>query len=160
MASDFEFFTTWHLDAPLARVWDTLYDALGWPVWWEGLVAVVQVEPGKERGIGSLQRYTWKGRLPYRLTFDIRVTRVERPNLIEGVASGDVEGVGRWLVSGRGTTTTVAYVWQIRTTKRWMKLLAPLARPLFRWNHNQVMRRGGIGLARFLDARLLEMTFT
>ena len=33
--------------------------------------------------------------------------------------------------------------------------LAPLARPLFAWNHDYVMRNGGRGLARLLDARLL-----
>jgi hypothetical protein len=31
-----------------------------------------------------------------------------------------------------------------------MNLLAPLAKPLFRWNHDALMRAGGIGLARRL----------
>ncbi|MCA1656715.1 MAG: polyketide cyclase, partial [Actinobacteria bacterium] len=34
-------------------------------------------------------------------------------------------------------------------------LLAPLARPVFRWNHDVVMRQGGEGLADRLGARLL-----
>jgi hypothetical protein len=37
-----------------------------------------------------------------------------------------------------------------------MNWLAPLARPLFRWNHDAVMRAGGRGLAQLLNARLLE----
>lgn len=159
MSSAYAFHTLWQLDAPLPRVWDVIYDARGWPVWWPELESVVQITPGSASGVGSIQRYTWRGRLPYRLTFDIRVTRIEPAKLIEGVASGAVEGVGRWLFSARGATTTVAYLWQIRTTTPWMNRLAPLAHPLFRWNHNQVMRRGGIGLARFLDARLVAMRF-
>jgi hypothetical protein len=36
-----------------------------------------------------------------------------------------------------------------------MNVLAPVARPLFAWNHDHVMRSGGEGLARLLGARLL-----
>ena len=36
---------------------------------------------------------------------------------------------------------------QVRTTKRWMNLAAPIARPLFKWNHDIVMQQGGKGLA-------------
>jgi hypothetical protein len=36
-----------------------------------------------------------------------------------------------------------------------MNLLAPIARPIFAWNHDYVMRNGAQGLARLLDARLL-----
>lgn len=42
----------------------------------------------------------------------------------------------------------MTYEWVVRTTERWMNLLAPLARPAFAWNHNVVMRQGGEGLAR------------
>jgi hypothetical protein len=51
--------------------------------------------------------------------------------------------------------TAVTYEWKVRTTKRWMNLLAPLARPIFDYNHNVVMRWGGEGLARRLDCNLL-----
>jgi len=37
-----------------------------------------------------------------------------------------------------------------------MARLAPLARPIFEWNHNGVMRAGGEGLARHLGVRLLQ----
>ena len=33
------------------------------------------------------------------------------------------------------------------TTKAWMNLLAPVARPVFEWNHDWVMARGGEGIA-------------
>ena len=36
-----------------------------------------------------------------------------------------------------------------------MNRLAPVARPVFAWNHGVVMRQGAEGLARLLDARLL-----
>jgi hypothetical protein len=36
-----------------------------------------------------------------------------------------------------------------------MNLLAPLARPVFAWNHDVVMRWGAEGLAKLLRAPLL-----
>ncbi|OUC07939.1 polyketide cyclase, partial [Litorilinea aerophila] len=39
--------------------------------------------------------------------------------------------------------------------RRWMNLLAPLARPIFAWNHDIIMAWGGQGLARLLGAQLL-----
>jgi hypothetical protein len=38
-----------------------------------------------------------------------------------------------------------------------MNLLAPLARPVFRWNHDAIMREGGHALARRLNARLIRI---
>ncbi len=38
----------------------------------------------------------------------------------------------------------------MRTTKAWMNAIAPLARPVFAWNHHAVMKQGGVGLAREL----------
>ena len=38
-----------------------------------------------------------------------------------------------------------------------MNLLAPLARPLFRWNHDAIMREGGVALARRLNVRLVSI---
>jgi hypothetical protein len=36
-----------------------------------------------------------------------------------------------------------------------MNAAAPVARPIFAWNHNAVMRNGGRGLAQLLGAPLL-----
>jgi hypothetical protein len=49
----------------------------------------------------------------------------------------------------------VLYEWNVATSKAWMNLLAPVARPVFEWNHDWVMARGGEGMARLLDCKLL-----
>ncbi|KVA12975.1 polyketide cyclase [Burkholderia latens] len=148
----YRFSTTWRVDAPLAAVWDAIYQVDRWPEWWKSAVRTLEIESGDARGIGALQRYTWKGALPYRLTFDMRVLRVERPHVLEGRASGAIEGDGRWSFTGDGTCTVVRYDWHIRTCERWMNWLEPVARPLFVWNHGVVMREGAKGLARLLGA--------
>ena len=152
--AEYTFLTTWCLDAPIEAVWDAIYESERWPEWWKGVERVVELEPGDDDGVGSVSRYTWKSRLPYRLEFDMRTTRVERAHLLEGVAEGDLDGSGRWrLFDGLGTAVT--YEWSVTTTEAWMNVLAPLARPVFAWNHDVVMRQGGEGLARRLGARLL-----
>ena len=61
-------------------------------------------------------------------------------------ATGELEGSGAWtLWSGEGATH-IRYDWNVRTTRWWMNLLAPVARPLFARNHDIVMEWGRVGL--------------
>ncbi len=60
--------THWHLDAPIGRVWEALVRVAEWPRWWKYVHAVEDLEAGGAEGAGSLRRYTWSSRLPYRLS--------------------------------------------------------------------------------------------
>ena len=152
--ANYEFLTTWLLDAPIEAVFDVLHDSKRYPAWWKGVQSVSVLEEGDGEGVGELDRFSWRSLLPYTLEFDLRVTRVERPHLIEGTATGELEGIGIWrLFEGPGTA--VIYDWRVRTTQTWMNALGPLARPVFAWNHDLVMRQGGHGLAKRLDATLV-----
>lgn len=155
---EYHFLTIWKLDAPRAAVCKAIEDSLAWPEWWQGVEQVEELAGGDANGIGSIRRYTWKGRLPYRLTFDVQVTQMELQTMVEGVASGDVEGMGRWTFDTEGEFTVARYEWNVRPTPRWMRLLSPLASPLFRWNHDILMRQGGEGLAQCLNARLIGIS--
>jgi uncharacterized protein YndB with AHSA1/START domain len=151
----YRFLTTWCLEAPINPVWDAIYDSERWPEWWRGVERVVELAPGDEEDIGQRAAYTWRSRLPYELTFEVELTRKEAPHLLAGEASGELTGTGTWRISEGGGLTTVLYEWDVRTTRPWMNRLAPIARPVFAWNHDWVMKRGGEGLARLLDARLV-----
>src|SRR5215475_10834661 len=151
----FSLVTYWHLDASIERVWEALAAVEDWPRWWRYVQAVVQLENGDEKGVGALRRYTWSSKLPYRLTFEMRTTALERPSLIEGMAVGDLNGIGRWQLREIGRSCSVRYEWTVATGKYWMTILGPLLAPLFRWNHNQVMFEGGRGLAHHLGVPLL-----
>jgi uncharacterized protein YndB with AHSA1/START domain len=153
--AEYRFLTTWLVDAPIERVWDALYDTERWPAWWRGVTHVRELEPGGEEGIGKVFEIGWRSRLPYDLEFRTTVTRVEWPHVMEGRADGELQGHGRWRLFEHGGATAVLYQWEVETTKRWMNLLAPVARPVFAYNHDWVMRSGGAGLARLLGSRLL-----
>jgi hypothetical protein len=152
----YDFVTIWRVKAPLETVWNEIYHSSDWPTWWKGVESVVEVRKGDEQGVESVHRYTWKSKLPYRLSFDMQTTRVEPPLLLEGVAIGELQGRGLWQLSTEGSETIVRYDWNVVTTKRWMNLLSPIARPLFEWNHNVVMSWGAQGLAKRLGVNVIE----
>ena len=92
----YNFATTWRVKAPIEKVWHEIYHSNVWPIWWRGVESVIEVRRGNETGVGSICRFTWKSKLPYRLTFEIYAVRVEPPWLLEGVASGELQGRGLW----------------------------------------------------------------
>jgi uncharacterized protein YndB with AHSA1/START domain len=153
--AEYRFLTTWLLRAEREAVWEAVYDSERWPQWWRGVLEAEKLEEGDAAGVGQLGRYVWKSKLPYRLEFFMRTTKVERPGLLEGEASGELAGVGRWRFFEQGGVTAVVYEWNVRTTRAWMNALAPVARPVFAVNHDYVMRNGGEGLARLLGTELL-----
>jgi uncharacterized protein YndB with AHSA1/START domain len=155
MGREYEFLTTWVLAAPRQRVWEAIYDSDAWPRWWRGVVEAEREDAGDKAGIGQIGRYVWRSKLPYNLEFRMRTTRIEPPHLLEGQASGELEGVGRWRLFEDDSSTAVIYEWNVHTTRPWMNLLAPVARPIFAWNHDWVMRNGGTGLAGLLGCELL-----
>ena len=153
----YSFLTTWCVAAPIERVWDVIAEPLGYPEWWPGVRKVTVLEPGEDGagGVGTLYRQEWRSKLPYSLEFDTRVTRIERPHLIAGQASGELAGTGVWRLFEGSTSTALLYNWDVSTTRAWMNRLAPLARPAFAWNHGYVMRQGAHGLAAKLGVELV-----
>jgi uncharacterized protein YndB with AHSA1/START domain len=152
----YEFLTTWLLEAPREAVWDAIHDQVRWPDWWRGVEEVKEVRPGEDGGLGSVSRMVWKSLLPYRVEFQVTTTHVERPRMLQADAVGELAGLGRWRLFEEGEALTAAlYEWNVDTTKPWMNLIAPVARPVFEWNHDWVMSRGGEGIAALLGCRLL-----
>jgi uncharacterized protein YndB with AHSA1/START domain len=154
MAS-YSFLTCWLLDAPREQVWEAIYEQERWPEWWRGVEEVEEENGCDGQRVGAVSRMVWKSLLPYRVEFRITTTRVERPALLEGQAEGELAGTGRWRLFEQDGVTAVLYEWNVATTRPWMNLLAPVARPVFAWNHDWVMARGGEGIARLLGCRLL-----
>jgi hypothetical protein len=147
---EFSLRTHWLIPAPIDVVWNTLFEVREWPTWWRHVEDVRQLDPGNADGIGARHRFIWRTRLPYRIRFDMRVTRLSRPTLIEGEASGDLDGVGCWTLRPLAQSTLVNYLWQVRASKPWMRRIAPLLYPMFVWNHNGVMQSGKKGLTQRL----------
>jgi hypothetical protein len=155
LTARYRFLTTWLLEASRDAAWEVLQDPLRWPEWWRGVERVSQLAPCDGRRVGSRYRIAWRSRIPYELEFDFTVRRVDEPCCMEGDAMGELEGTGTWRLFEQNGVTAVVYDWDVATAKPWMKVLAPVARPVFEYNHDVVMRWGGEGLAGRLGAQLL-----
>jgi hypothetical protein len=152
--AEYHFTSTWRIRAPAERVWEEIVHTERWPSWWKYVAGVEELAPGAADGVGRRQRLLFRTRLPYTLGFEVHITRVQPPSTLESEATGELEGTGRWTLTADGPATLVRYDWDVRTTRWWMNLLAPVARPAFVWNHDQLMREGGESLARRLGAEL------
>jgi len=151
-ASDYQLVTWWSLPVAVDIVWEELMHPERWPEWWKGVRAVQLLESGDANGVGAYRRMTWRSALPYELTFNMRTTAIEPRRRIEGVADGELCGRGTWTLTAQGANAQVRYDWRVEATKAWMRLLAPVAKPLFAWNHGVVMEWGRRGLLQRLSA--------
>lgn len=97
---------------------------------------------GDKAGIGAVRRMKWSTALPYDLTFDMETIRIEPLAIIEGRASGELEGLGRWTLQAEGLKCKVRYDWIVDVTKPWMVRLLFILKPVSSWNHAVVMERG------------------
>jgi carbon monoxide dehydrogenase subunit G len=158
--ADYHYVSTWQLRAPIGQVWTAISDLDHLPDWYPAVHQVQTLAPGDDQGVGARVRYGLKGRLPMRLAFEATVTRVDPPRQLELRAEGDLAGTGRWDLEQHDGLTSARYTWDVRTTKPWMNLAAPLARPLFAWNSKGVMLQAGQGLARHLEVPLVDAGFT
>ncbi|MBL7927806.1 MAG: SRPBCC family protein [Bacteroidia bacterium] len=147
----YSFTTVWHVMSGIEPVWQAINDVEQWPQWWPGVNKVEQLKPG---GVGQINVLTWKSILPYTLKFKATITEVRTHKLITAQATGELEGSGQWVFEQlAGNQTKLTYYWQVRTTKMWMNLLAPLAF-IFRYNHHVVMNWGGKGLGQKLGCKV------
>jgi len=149
----FELLTDWEFEQPIERVWAALHDVTSWPRWWPSVKRVELLQVGDAYGVGAKHRLLWLTALPYSLSFVTTALRVESPHLLEARAEGDLQGRGVWTLRRTERGTAVRYDWRVDVTETWMRVLAPLLRPVFTWNHNVVMERGRRGLLREFERR-------
>ncbi len=151
-ATHFDLVSHWRLRAPRERVWQALTHPEDWPRWWPFVRAVHTLRPGDDDGLGSVRRIEWATRLPYDLVIEVEAVEVLRQERLRARSRGQLRGEGLWLLQHADGFTDVTYVWRVSLERPWMRLLAPLLAPLFRWNHAAVMRAGQAGLARHLGS--------
>lgn len=152
----YEFESEWVLEAQVEKAFEALLRYEDFSEWWPSIRKVQVHDEGDVNGLGAHASYSIRSPLLYSLDFDAKITAIERPSRIRISATGDLAGVGTYLLNESGGVTRVRYLWNVATTKPWMNLVTPIARPLFVWAHHSVMREGGSGLALYLNGRLIS----
>lgn len=148
----YRFRSGWDLPATPEAVWQAITRPADWPRWWPAVTSVEVVDPGGPDGVGTVVRYRLRAPLGYRLAVQTRVEEVVPGRLLVARVVGQLDGTGRWEILPGPDGVRLDQLWEVTTTRGWMRRLAPVARPAFRWSHDRAARRGGEGLARWLTA--------
>lgn len=142
----FRFEGSWVVAAPLDRVAATLADLEFYPRWWPEVVAVASLGPDDARVL-------CRSRLPYTLDLVLHAESRTPPTLSVSV-EGDLRGRIAWLLApADGATaahTRLRLDQEVTVSGPALGLLAWVAAPLLRWNHEQMMASGIAGLRRHL----------
>mgnify|MGYP000879274227 FL=1 len=158
MSPRFVMISRWRLETTAERVWELLVNPTEWPAWWPQVARVERLANGDSDGVGSRHSFVWRSGLGYGLRIVITNTRVERCRELEGTASGDLHGLGLWLIDeSSASEVRITYRWDVELSKTWMRLLAPLLQRVFARRHCAVMAKGAHGMARRLRCRLSEI---
>ncbi|HET9874059.1 MAG TPA: SRPBCC family protein [Propionibacteriaceae bacterium] len=148
----YEFTDEWRLAADPDAVWRMVTALSEWPRWWPSLSEVVERSRGEHH---SEWRFTFRTRLPYSMGFDALIARDEAGHRGAATVKGRVVGDATWHVSPIEGGALVHFRWVVQPQPVWMRVLSPLARPVFIWNHHAVMAEGAEGLARRMGSHLL-----
>jgi uncharacterized protein YndB with AHSA1/START domain len=138
MAAEYVFLDEWDVDAPQERVFDALADARTYPEWWTPIYR--QVESDGPPAVGRESRQKFKANLPYTLSTVSTITRLERPDEFEVEVDGDLRGRGVWTLTQPEGKVHVRFDWRVFADRPLLRMLTPVLRPLFRWNHNVAIR--------------------
>jgi hypothetical protein len=144
------FQTVWRTPAATDRIWEILAGYADWPTWWRGIQNVEVLRRGDESGVGTVLRQGWRSRLPYTLVFELEMLRIESRRLLEGRASGDLEGTCRWTLIPLNGGTEIRFDVDVRTGRWWMNLPVPFAPRIVRANFEAIMHWGREGLSQKL----------
>jgi hypothetical protein len=142
--SHYRFRSVWTVDASPDEAAAVLRDLNRYPQWWPEIKESHRLDDDR-----FLLRV--KSLLPYYLEFVSERSRDEpAAGVLEARLIGDLDGFSRWTVSADDNGARLVFEEEVVTSKRWLNLLAPVARPAFKFNHALMMRRGEAGLRAFL----------
>jgi hypothetical protein len=147
-SSEYHFVSHWRIRGPVRLVYDILKDGENYCQWWRP--AYVRTDAFGTKKVRALVR----ARLPYTLDFTTELVREDPPHEIEIRASGELAGRGLWRLNENSGDVAVTFYWDVHAEKPWVKLLSPVLKPLFRWNHDWVMKTGEGRLQEEMDRRI------
>ncbi|MFH2092510.1 MAG: hypothetical protein ABIJ31_09120 [Pseudomonadota bacterium] len=155
--NQYSFSTSWDIDAPLELVWNELINYQKWPTWCRSLEKIEQRGFFDAVKRGNTIRSTWKGVLPYRITFDSVVDNVTQYSFLSFDVTGDLYGQGMCYFRASHDITTIHFIWNVSPTKLWIKMSSPFARVIFIENHNYIMDQTLAGFVSMITRKTQSM---
>jgi uncharacterized protein YndB with AHSA1/START domain/quercetin dioxygenase-like cupin family protein len=143
-SNEYRFVDEWDVAAPPEAVFEAISDARTYPTWWRPVY--IDVDAEGPAALGKTSRQHFKGRLPYHLHTESTIVRLEAPHVVEADVTGDLSGHGKWTLTPIDGCTHVRFDWEVFADKPLLRILTPLLRPAFRWNHAWAIARAIEGL--------------
>jgi hypothetical protein len=137
----------WVVEGPIATVFRYVSDARTFHEWFRVFEKVESDDPVGALKVGSHARCLVKALLPYRLDWDITVSRYEPPHLVETdcqVTLGGrfpMRGYVRYRFEQNGRLVSVVNEQELSSERPLPRLLHPLAQAIFSLNHDWAMSR-------------------
>lgn len=147
----YRFEEQWFIPALATDVYEVLSNPCLLCEWWKGVyLQLAPLQPGSEAKVGNRYEAEARGFLPYHLRFVMETAILEPPRRVGVTMLGDLTGC--WTAAlkeeVRGTRIMIE---QICTADRWfLRLLSPVLKPLFAWNHRWTTPLGERGLTEYL----------
>lgn len=139
-ANTYHFGTEWRLPAGCEQTYAALADLGRYPQWWPQVRRVERVD--EDRALVEVRSF-----LPY--TLSVRVHRVRadpQAGVLEVALGGDMSGWSRWMLRPTDGGCAAGYEQHVVVHKPLLRRLGPGLRPVFRRNHEAMMRAGERGL--------------
>ena len=149
------FETEWVVSAPIDDVFDLISRPDTYSTWWPHVKESRTIDSGDESGVGHTAEYLIKSPWGYKMRFELKAIEAEKPNRVRSLVRGDLVGTATYYLERRPEGTLARLHWYVSTTKRWMNIVAPVARPAFAFAHRYIMYEGCRGMAKRLGAKLL-----
>jgi uncharacterized protein YndB with AHSA1/START domain len=151
MAREYVFLDEWDVDAPQEAVFTALADARTYPQWWRPVYIEVEGECAPAPGCATRQHF--KGFLPYTLRTTSEIVAYSPPESFEVRVEGDLTGRGRWTLTPRDGKVHIRFDWTVFADRPLLRILTPILRPLFRFNHDWSVKRAIEGLEPYARGR-------
>lgn len=151
----YAFLTTFEVEAPPPAVFDLVVEPEPWLAAWGDVVDVDRIRaPGPDGGGGVLAGVV-RAPFGYRIGGRIDVVEARRPTLLRMQVTGTIRGTASWTLQPTPAGTAVRFIWAVQPVARWLRLLTPVARPVFEAGHEAVVRHAVDAAADHLGADVL-----
>lgn len=150
----YSFVTTFTLSCDIKTIWKVLLEYPRWPSWWKGIREMHMDESITPPSLDVRLGFSF-----YNLKIKMTPLKIDPGKELTLLAEGDLKGTGRFTFEQTENHTTVTFYWDVMTTKLWMNMLAPIAKPFFTFSHNLVMKWFVNGLAKETHSTVLSATY-
>jgi hypothetical protein len=148
----FRFDESWEIpSASVKEVYEVMARGELLPLWWKGVyLEAEKLTTSDGPKVGDRVRARARGFLPYELNFIVEAVELDPGRRVVVKTIGDFDGRWSAFLTSREGGVRVDLVWEVTVLRPILRLLAPLLRAAFAWNHRWTMPRGEKGLREYL----------